>query len=181
MTELDILFYCLATMALIFGGLVVISRNPIYSALYLVLCMSSVSGIFMTLNAFFIASIQLVVYAGAVLVLFVMVLMLFDLKREKKAFSSGVFTGFIKIASVGLLCGFLVGSSYEPVKMVLAGEEVSALTQEVIGKSKEPAEEIAQLLFTKYLFAFLLFGLVLLVVPIGTVALSRGPGGTHAE
>ncbi len=91
MSELDILFYILSSMSVLFGALVVLTSSPIYSSLYLVMSMLSVAGIFMTLNAPFIAGIQIIVYAGAVLVLFVMVLMLFDLKRETKAFTKGRF------------------------------------------------------------------------------------------
>lgn len=73
-----ILFWFLALVVLVSGLSVILMTNPVYSALCLVMTMVGVSAIFVTLNAYFLAGVQLIVYAGAVMVLFVMVLMLFD-------------------------------------------------------------------------------------------------------
>ena len=88
------LFYFLAMAIIIFSLAVIMSPNPIYSALFLALTMITLAFMFFMLNAPFIAGVQLIVYAGAVVVLFVMVMMLFDLKKEKEAFAKGKFTGF---------------------------------------------------------------------------------------
>ena len=104
------LFWFLALVTIISGLSVVIMVNPIYSALSWAMTMIGVAAVFVTLDAYFLAGVQLIVYAGAVMVLFVMVLMLFDLKHELQAFSRGRLTGAIKIASVGILSGLIVGA-----------------------------------------------------------------------
>lgn len=80
MTADSFLFWLLAVVTLVSGLSVILLANPIYSALCLAMTMVGVSALFATLGAYFIAGVQMIVYAGAVLVLFIMVLMLFDLK-----------------------------------------------------------------------------------------------------
>src|SRR3954465_2747842 len=96
-------FYSIAFFLCFFAFKTISSVNPIHSALYLALTMIGLSGVFFQLDAQFIAGVQLIVYAGAVMVLFVMVLMLFDLKTEIRAFSRGLLAGFLKIFSAALL------------------------------------------------------------------------------
>src|SRR5437016_3104054 len=78
------LFWLFATVMLVFGALVVINRNPIASALSLVVCFLGLSALFMSLDAFFIGIIQVLVYAGAVMVLFLFIIMLLDLRAEER-------------------------------------------------------------------------------------------------
>ena len=83
----DILFYIFAFLTLVFGFLVVanpFSRNPVTSAMFLVLTIISLAGLFVLLHAFFLAAVQVLVYAGAVMVLFLFVIMLLDLKEEER-------------------------------------------------------------------------------------------------
>ncbi len=155
MNSQDFLFYLLARLSLGFGIGVIVSQNPIYSALCLALTMISISGIFVTLDAFFIAGVQLVVYAGAGMVLFVMVLMLFDLKHEMKAFSKGLISNAIKLASAGVILGLLTAYFWSTF--------------------------LSTALFTTYLFAFEALGVLLLIIAVGAVTLSRISGGTHAD
>ena len=170
-----ILFWILAAVTLASALTVVMISNPIYSALSLAMTMVGVSALFVTLDAFFIAGVQLIVYAGAVMVLFVMVLMLFDLKQEIQAFSRGKFTGALKILSVGLMAGLLVGAIFLSPKLSALSE-----AQQVAIKS-DNSKQLGQLLFSKYLLGFEVLGVLLLVVAVGTVALSRSRGGTHAK
>lgn len=173
-----ILFWFLALIMFFSAVAVVTFANPIFSALSLVMTMITAAALFATLNAFFIAGVQLIVYAGAVTVLFVMVIMLFDLKQEVKAFSKGIFSGGIKLVSAGIFAGLLVGAIYMssdlfnkiPPKSIVLNPNGIASTK-VIGK----------LLFTQYLFEFEILGLLLLVIAIGAVALARSKGGTHAK
>src|SRR5580765_8837876 len=76
------LFWLFAIVMLVFGAAVVINRNPIASALSLVVCFLGLSALFMSLDAFFIGIIQVLVYAGAVMVLFLFIIMLLDLRKE---------------------------------------------------------------------------------------------------
>ena len=83
----DILFYIFAFLTLVFGFLVIanpFSRNPVTSAMFLVLTIVSLAGLFVLLHAFFLAAVQVLVYAGAVMVLFLFVIMLLDLKAEER-------------------------------------------------------------------------------------------------
>src|SRR3974377_2364949 len=83
----DILFYLFALLTLVFGFLVVLnpfSRNPVTSAMFLVMTIASLAGLFCLLHAFFLAAIQVLVYAGAVMVLFLFVIMLLDLRAEER-------------------------------------------------------------------------------------------------
>jgi len=112
LTSEDILFHAFAAVATISAILVVFLSNPIYSALFLALTMSVLSIFYFMLNAPFVAVAQLTVYAGAVMVLFIMVVMLFDLKREHEDVLKISPVMIAKIIGAALLCGFLVGVSW---------------------------------------------------------------------
>jgi len=140
--------------------------------------MVSIAALFATLNAFFLAGVQLIVYAGAVMVLFVMVLMLFDLYKENKAFTKGIFSGALKLLLGGMLAGLIVGAismSKELYKVV----DEKAITNNLTGI--ESTKVLGKLLFTQYIFGFEILGILLLVIAIGVVALSRSKGGTHVK
>lgn len=170
------LFWLLALLTIVSGLAVILMTNPIYSALCLAMTMVSVAAIFVTLNAYFLAGVQLIVYAGAVMVLFVMVLMLFDLKHELQAFTRGRVSGAVKIATVGILSGLLAGALFGT--HFLVGASVADAD-----KSLAPAQAaitpISEELFLKNIFGFEILGILLLVIAVGTVALSRSKGGTH--
>lgn len=173
-----ILFWFLALVTVCAGLSVVLMSNPIYSALSLAMTMVGVSALFVTLGAYFVAGVQLIVYAGAVMVLFVMVLMLFDLKHEIQAFTRGKITGAIKIASVGILAGLVVGAITLGAKAL----EVSKTADTATGKTYgDNTMSLSQNLFLQNVFGFEALGVLLLVIAVGTVALSRSRGGTHAR
>lgn len=176
MDPATIMFYFLAVVIVLSALAVVMLPNPIYSALSLAVTMISIAFLFYILGAQFIAGVQMIVYAGAVMVLFVMVLMLFDLNREAQAFSKGKMASFLKIASTGWLCGLIAGAIYMSTDML--SEPTAKVTSE---SSILTTKNLAQLLFTKYIFAFELLGLLLLLIAVGAVAVSRTKGGTHAE
>lgn len=167
-----ILFYLLSTISIVFALGVLFNPNPIFSALYLVLTMIGMSLMFFNLEAYFIGGVQLIVYAGAVTVLFVMVLMLFDLKKEKQAFTKGLFSSLLKYFSAGALLFMISGASLMSMGLMSQSTE-----------SPEPitVKQLSALLFTDYFFAFEVLGVVLLVVAIGAVTISRIRGGTHAK
>lgn len=171
----DYLFYILAVCALSSGLGVVLMQNPIYSALLLAGTMVSVAGLFFTLGAYFIAAVQLIVYAGAVMVLFVMVLMLFDLKHEMRTFSKGLISGALKLASVGLILGLVIGSIWLSIDAAFQPLPTDP------AKTMEATKSLSTMLFTQYLFAFEAIGALLLMIAVGTVTLSRISGGTHAD
>lgn len=176
MTADAFLFWFLAFVTLASGLSVILNSNPIYSALCLAMTMVGISALFVTLNAFFIAGVQLIVYAGAVMVLFVMVIMLFDLKEDLKAFSRGKITGAIKIASVGLLAGLIVGAIAMSVNLI---SEKPLDNPVMVGTGMETTKALGGILFSKYIFGFEALGVLLLVIAVGAVALARSKGGTH--
>jgi NADH-quinone oxidoreductase subunit J len=170
------LFWFLSVVVVSAGLSVVLVKNPIFSALSLAMTMVGVSAIFVTLGAYFIAGVQLIVYAGAVMVLFVMVLMLFDLKAEVQAFTRGKIIGGVKIASVGLLLGIFITT------IISAGGVISEPpTQELAKLPADPSKALGTLLFSKHIFGFEALGILLLVIAIGTVSLARSKGGTHGQ
>ncbi len=179
MTADAFLFWFLAFATIVSALSVVLMTNPIFSALSLAMTMVSVAGLFVTLNAYFLAGVQLIVYAGAVMVLFVMVLMLFDLKHELQAFTRGRATGALKIASVGILSGLIVGAV--TMGLTLAGKTVDSESAPQIKNSIDTVRTLSETLFLKNIFGFEALGVLLLVIAVGTVALSRSKGGTHAR
>src|SRR5271163_2039313 len=99
----DILFYVFAVLAVLCGALVILSRSPVNSAMFLVLTMICIAGLFVLLQAFFLAAVQLIVYAGAVIVLFLFVIMLLDLKEEqrRKIKTVGAAAGVLSVLAIG--------------------------------------------------------------------------------
>jgi NADH-quinone oxidoreductase subunit J len=185
MTSDVFLFWFLALLIIGSGLAVLLFTNPIYSALSLAMTMVGVAAVFITLQAFFIAGVQLIVYAGAVMVLFVMVLMLFDIKAEIQAFSSGKISGAIKLISVGLLSGLIVGGIIMSQKSFvgeMSKDAVHLADVKKLKKSSSPddsTKELGVALFSKHLFGFEALGVLLTVIAVGTVALARSRGGTH--
>jgi NADH-quinone oxidoreductase subunit J len=166
-------FYSMALFLIFFAFMTISAINPIHSALYLALTMIGLAGVFFQLGAQFIAGVQMIVYAGAVMVLFVMVLMLFDLKTELRAFTRGLFSGFLKIFSAAILVGFALGAATNSVG-ILSEPPHATMTNNA-------TKDLSILLFTKYIYAFEALGILLLVVAVGVVAVSRIKGGTHAK
>lgn len=174
MDAASILFFVLAIALLFFSFKTITSDNPIFCALNLAVTMVILAFMFFTLGAPFIAGVQLIVYAGAVMVLFVMVIMLFDLPKETRAFTRGKVGGFLKIASAGLLCGFTA------LVILVSTDLLTTNVKADLGASTSTLE-LSKLLFSKYLFAFEVLGILLLMIAVGVVAVSRVKGGTHAR
>lgn len=168
-----IAFYALALFLIYFAYRTISSTNPIHSALYLVMTMIGLGATFFNLGAQFIAGVQLIVYAGAVMVLFVMVLMLFDLKAEIRAFSRGLISGGLKVMAAALLAGLALGAANGSLVLYEAPESAKV--------TGDVTRQLGLLLYTKYLYAFEVLGVLLLVVAVGVVAVSRIKGGTHAQ
>mgnify|MGYP003688528999 CR=1 FL=1 len=149
--------------------------NPIMSVLHLVAAMIGVAGLFFTLGAPFIAWVQILVYAGAVIILFLFILMIFDLEtEEKQIFSYGTISNGLKILFGGSFAGLLLFS------ILFKVNSIAYKTPDPLAPQYD-VRNISKVLYTDYLFMFEVLGLLLLVIPIGTVALSRIRGGTHAD
>ena len=160
----ETLFYIFAFLTLGFGFLVVanpFSRNPVTSAMFLVLTIGSLAGLFVLLHAFFLAAVQVLVYAGAVMVLFLFVIMLLDLRAEERQKLRLVFIPFALVAVAALLFLFfqsLLSSSFGVAKTLT--QDGDTLT-------------LGRLLFSQYVLPFEIVSVLLLVAMVGVVLLSK--------
>ena len=160
----DLFFYIFAALTLFCGFLVVanpFSRNPITSAMFLVLTIVCLAGLFVLLQAFFLAAVQILVYAGAVMVLFLFVIMLLDLKVEQRR----------AINRFGLVAGIISVAA-------LAGLAVKTIWTSDIGKGLQPQFEggtgpLGKALFTQYLLPVEIVSALLLVAMVGVILLSK--------
>jgi len=162
----EILFYIFSTLTLLCGALVVFnpfSRNPVTSAMFLVLTIICMSGLFVLLKAFFLAAVQILVYAGAVIVLFLFVIMLLNIKEEERQ-RFRKFGTFLGAAAVAGLVWILVTTMMNS----RAGERSVA---DNAGETKP----LGELLFTNYVLPFEIVSLLLLVAIVGCILLSKTP------
>lgn len=158
----DVLFYVFAALTLLCGLLVIFSRNPVTSAMFLVLTIISMSGLFVLLHAFFLAAVQIIVYAGAVLVLFVFVIMLLDLKEEERR----------KIKLFGAVAGVVaVGGIISTFFKALASVKPLADPENL--RHAGDTNALGHLLFTNYTLPFEIVSVLLLVAMIGVILLSK--------
>ena len=161
----DILFYVFAVLTLLCGVLVVanpFSRNPVTSAMFLVLTIISMAGLFVLLHAFFLAAVQIIVYAGAVIVLFLFVIMLLNLKEEQQR----------KIKFFGLVAGLIsVGAIVTILVMALNATRpgVNLPAPQLEGGTAA----LGKLLFTQYVLPFEIVSILLLVAMVGVILLSK--------
>jgi NADH-quinone oxidoreductase subunit J len=161
------LFLFFALLTLIFGIGVVVNRNPVASGLCLVVSFIGLAAIYVSLNAYFLGTIQVLVYAGAVMVLFLFIIMLLDIKAETRRKMNK--TAVIGGASVTI--GFLA-----MLANVISNFNDADKPLPAIGADKANASdvtEIGNLLFTNYTLHLQIVGVLLLVATIGVVVLSR--------
>jgi NADH-quinone oxidoreductase subunit J len=167
------LFWIFALMMLVFGAAVIINRNPVASALSLVVSFLALAVLFVSLDAFFIGIIQVLVYAGAIMVLFLFIIMLLDLRVENLrkinwvASAGGVAVAFALIIQIASVVGHFNAAkqTFPPLaKPGLSGVE---------GSTSDDVHHIGLLLFGNYNLPFQIIGIVILVATIGVVMLSR--------
>ena len=147
--------------------MVILHRNPVYSALSLVLTMFALSAIYIMLSAYFIAVVQTLVYAGAIVVLFLFVIMLLNLRNQEALKES---LGLR--AAVGALLGALfIGAAGGTMWAVLSPEQFTQSAE--VFKDEGHTESLARLLFQNHLIPFEAVSLILLAALIGVVVLIR--------
>jgi NADH-quinone oxidoreductase subunit J len=158
------LFYFFAFLMLVFGAAVILNRNPIASALSLVICFMGLSALFMSLDAFFIGIIQVLVYAGAVMVLFLFIIMLLDLRSEKLRK-----VNYVAVAGgTAVALAFFVQVCFVVKQLGAAREPFPALTAKT-----DDVHNIGSILFTNFNLPFQIIGVLVLVATIGVVVLSK--------
>ena len=162
-------FYLFATITLASAVMVISARNPVHSVLFLILAFFNAAGLFVLMGAEFLAMILVVVYVGAVAVLFLFVVMMLDINfvalRE----------GFLQYLPVGGLIGLIL---LVELILVVAAWSVAPEATAVAGLPIPPPNEIdntkaiGQVLYTKYIYLFQASGLVLLIAMVGAIVLT---------
>ena len=161
-------FYLFAVLAVASAAMVIIAKNPVHAVLFLILTFFNAAGLFILLGAEFLAMLLIIVYVGAVAVLFLFVVMMLDVDfAELKA-------GFIKNAPAGLLVGGIVLAELIALFVgrhvdVGLGKTLAAATPAGIGNTKA----LGMLLYTKYAYYFQGSGLILLTAMIGAIVLTH--------
>jgi len=162
----DIVFYTLAAILLFAGLRVITTRNPVYAALHLVLAFFTAAGIWLLLEAEFLAIVLVLVYVGAVMVLFLFVVMMLDINLDKLR------EGFWSALPVALPVGGLMA-----VEMVMIVGARNFGLDKVAAPAARPADysntaELGRVLYTDYLLPFELASVVLLVAIVAAIALT---------
>lgn len=168
MTVADIAFYAFAIVTVAAGLMVTISRNPVHSVLWLILTFLSSAGLFVLLGAEFVAMLLIIVYVGAVAVLFLFVVMMLDIDfTELKG-------EMVKYMPLGLLIGVvLIMQLSLGVGAWVQADGALGLRQAIApGAEVENTAALGLLIYDKYLLLFQLAGLILLVAMIGAILLT---------
>ena len=160
------MFYIFAALAVAAGVLVVSSRNPVHSVLFLIVAFFNAAGLFVLIGAEFLAMILVIVYVGAVAVLFLFVVMMLDIDFAQLR------GGFVRYLPIGALVGFILLAE---LVLVIGSWVVapSVLSQAAAGGVPlTNTRAVGDILYTRYLFAFQGAGLILLVAMIGAIVLT---------
>lgn len=159
-----LLFWTFAAVMLIFGVSVIAQPNPVSSALSLVVSFIALATLFVSLDAFFIGIIQILVYAGAVMVLFLFIIMLLDLRAG----------GQHKANKVTIVGGVLIGLIFVGIlAQVLGAFPEGNRTAPALGAPVNDVQSVGHVLFTSYNLPFQIVAVLILVATIGVVVLSK--------
>jgi NADH-quinone oxidoreductase subunit J len=172
-----IAFYLFAAMVILSGALTITSRNPVHSVLWLIMAFFNAAGLMLLVGAEFIAMLLVIVYVGAVAVLFLFVVMMLDIDfAEMRA-------GFARYAAIGL--AFAVALACEIFIAIGAWSAGGLKLDQRIAPTPDTTpniQAIGQLLYSRYLYVFEGAGLVLLVAMIGAIVLThRARGGVKGQ
>ena len=164
-----IMFYLFAAVAVASGVMVVSARNPVHSVLFLILAFFNAAGLFLLMGAEFLAMILVIVYVGAVAVLFLFVVMMLDIDFAQLR------AGAVKYLPIGALVGFILLAEL----VLVFGSWVIAPNVAALAAAPTPSSvamtntrALGDLLYTRYIFAFQAAGMILLVAMIGAIVLT---------
>lgn len=167
MTVAALFFYLFATLCVASGFMVISSRNPVHSVLWLILAFFNSAGLFLLLGAEFVAMIMVIVYVGAVAVLFLFVVMMLDIDVVEMR------SGFLQYMPIGATIGLVLLA--ELILVVGAwniGPDIVKLAAPVPGGNVTNTEALGRILYTQYVYYFQAAGMVLLVAMIGAIVLT---------
>ncbi|MEC5125451.1 NADH-quinone oxidoreductase subunit J [Verrucomicrobiales bacterium BCK34] len=162
------LFYLFAAFALIGGIGVVVYRNPVSSAFSMIISFLGLAALFIQLNAYLVGVLQILVYAGAIMVLFLFIIMLINVEDEEKRrfpFFSFIGAGGIAVAFIALLATVL--------KRFGPGEATIPKIKALEGPGTSDTHQVGELLFSTYWFPIQIVAILLLVATVGVVVLSK--------
>jgi NADH-quinone oxidoreductase subunit J len=165
------IFFIFAALALGSAIVVVAHRSPVYSTLSLVLTLFSVAVLFVLLGAPFLGALQILIYAGAIVVLFLFVIMLLNLQKEETARSVRGAQAWVALLGAVVFAGMLVLLFWRR-----AAPAAGPLTEELVS-----LKALARVMFTDYLLPFEIVGLLLLVAVIGATVAARKSGDAPAS
>ncbi len=161
-----IAFYILAAVTLGSALLVISARNPVHSVLFLIAAFFSAAGLFVLLGAEFLAMILVVVYVGAVAVLFLFVVMMLDVDFAQLR------AGFTRYLPIGAIVALILVVEMAAVSVGVANRGAAAGATPLAPSSVTNAEAIGRVLYTDYVYFFQAAGLILLVAMIGAIVLT---------
>ena len=160
-------FYLLSGLSILGGVLVITRKNAVHSALALILTLLALAGLYLMLYAPFVAGVQIILYAGGIMVLFLFVIMLVNIERsiKQEQFNKQWLVGIIAAGAIGVLF-VLVFLKSAALQSLLRGHEVALPEQ-------SNTQQIAVALYGNYMFAFEIASLLLLVAIIGAVVMAK--------
>ena len=163
----SLVFYAFSAVLLSSAVMVVASRNPVHAVLFLILCFFYAAGLFLFMGAEFIAFILVIVYVGAVAVLFLFVVMMLDIDfRELRR-------GFIRYLPIGAMVGLVLLAQLIMIASAWVVDPHALMPNPVTsGANVENTRAIGRLLYTDYFYPFQVSGLILLVAMIGAIVLT---------
>jgi NADH-quinone oxidoreductase subunit J len=164
MSTILIIFCVLAAVTLATAFLTIFSKNPIHSAIYLVICFFSIAGHYLLLNSQFLAIVHVIVYSGAIMILFLFTIMLMNLNEENEVHKPRI-TRLGAIVSFCLICLILIAIFINSKPIV--GEYVTT------GEDYQSIKVLGKVLLNEYMVPFEFASILLLVAMIGTVLLSK--------
>jgi NADH-quinone oxidoreductase subunit J len=157
-------FYFLSGLTLLSGVLVITQKNAVHSALALILGLLAQAGLYLMLYAPFVAGVQIILYAGGIMVLFLFVIMLVSIERTQKE------EQFNKQWLVGILAACALGGLF--VLVYIKGTSLFPATASLPAESNN-TQQVGELLYGQYMFAFEIASLLLLVAIIGAVVMAK--------
>lgn len=176
-SKVDAVTFWLGAVIILGGALgVVLARNPVHAALLLVQTLFGVAVLFVAQGAHFLAAVQVIVYAGAIVVLFLFVIMLLGVDKEEMVEAEALRNQpIVALIVVAIIAAELV---------VLGRDNWATGAHSVVGKLEGPAgnvEQLAEVIFTRYLFAFEATSVLLIIAVVAAVALARRPEGSDVD
>lgn len=170
---MELIFFYIFAITAVASAIAVISlRNPVHSAFFLIVCLLQVAAVFILLRAPFLAAVQVFIYVGAVMVLFLFVVLVLDIREEtfKGHMHSQSVSALVAVAALVVVMGIFVFLGKLTAPIGGYNEATLARNTEVVGR----------LIYTKFVFPFEIVSLILLIALIGAVVLVMRTKGTEA-